>query len=161
MIVDLLIHIMFQVLLSIILFWYVVVPVTKKSVDETINELIDTNIKLDKPLIEQESLVVYKEYLLDYLSKKDQYAFEQNTQVLKTTFIIIISTIFICFTLMFLFACNQNPLPIIYELVLVYAIVLIVQILFILFVFKNFTPITYNQIIDFITVSLNQECLKK
>ena len=72
MIVDLLIHIMFQVLLSIILFWYVVVPVTKKSVDETINELIETNIKIDKPLIEQESLVVYKEYLFDYLSKKDQ-----------------------------------------------------------------------------------------
>lgn len=153
---------MFQVILSIIIFWYVVVPITKKSVDTTVKNILDNNMNLTKEkLVLPENVVFHKEYLLDFLSKKDQYAFEQNTQVVKTTFIIIIVVSFICFTLMFLFACNQNPLPMIYELMFEYSIILIAQILFIVFVLNKFTPVTYNQIIEFISNALNEGCLKE
>lgn len=155
--IDLLVHLIFQVIMSVLIFWYVIVPITKNSVDKTLDIVIDKTIQ-EKALI-PENLVIYKEYLIDYLSKKDQYAYEQNTKVLKTTFIMIISTLFICFTLIFLFTCNQNPLPILYELFVVYFIVVLVQIGFVMIVLKNYTPVTYNVLMKYIASVFETKCL--
>jgi hypothetical protein len=159
MIIDLLVHIIFQVILSVLLFWYVVVPITKRSVDKTLEDIIDKTIQ--KQVLTPGNLVIYKEYLVDYLSKKDQYAYEQNTHVLKTSFILIITTLFICFTLMYLFACNQNPLPIFFELFIVYFIVVIVQIFFVILVLNKYTPVTYNVLMEYISTVFETKCSKE
>jgi len=159
MIVDLLVHIIFQVILSVLMFWYVIVPISNRSVDNTIDGVIGNTIQ--EKILTPESLVIYKEYLVDYLSKKDQYAYEQNTHVLKITFILIISTLFICFTIMYIFACNQNPLPVIYELFVVYSLVIIVQIFFIILVLNKYTPVTYNMLIKYISHIFETKCLNK
>jgi hypothetical protein len=159
MIVDLLVHIIFQVILSVLLFWYVVVPISKNSVDKTIDGVIAKTIQ--EQVLTPDSLVIYQEYIVDYLSKKDQYAYEQNTHVLKITFILVLSTLFVCFTIMYMFACNQNPLPIFYELFVVYFIVIIVQIFFVILVLNKYTPVTYNVLIKYISHIFETKCLNK
>ncbi len=108
-----------------------------------------------------ESSKVYKKYLLDVTSGKDEYAYEQNVKIMKTSYHILIVTVFICLTLLYIFFCNIQISNHIYELILTYTIVILIQIVFIKTVILKYKPVKYIDIMNNLNMSIDQLCSNK
>lgn len=158
---DIIIHIMFQVVFATVVFWVVLIPSSKKTVEKTIKEKVDKTISQDTLSVQQKVVakqLIDKQTVLDLLSNPDGYAYQQNVKVMLMNGIIVTPVIIVGFIMLYLFSCGENLLPIIFELVLTYLIVCIAQVLFIQYVIPNYFPSTESETSKYIIESLEKSC---
>jgi len=161
MIVDLIIHVMFQVVLATIMFWLIIIPTCKATVKAHVDEIIDKSV--DESLLKPKERMlidkmVKKEVLFEILSKNDQYAFEKNTRVLMVNVGILIAFLTIGFISLIYFSCRINIFPILVELGVTYSIVFVAQMLFVKYVVTKYYPTTQTDMLRFISSSIEKTC---
>ena len=158
MIIDLVTHVMFQISIATLVFWFVFIPTTttivKQSVMYTIDKSIsiDDSIKLEKQLIEK---------LMVLLSQPDSYAYVKNTHVMIINMVVVI----VCLTVGFIFlinlACQTSLLPIVFELFVTYSFVCLAQLLFVNFVITNYVMSTETELYEQVSKSMWSACASK
>lgn len=153
MVIDILIHIIFQVCLSLLVFWFVLIPNVNKSVNYVVKDIIDQNIEED--IFQSTYTVMLKDFLKQYLETKDQHAYEVNSKLKYISLFIITGVLFINFNIIYVFYCNTPIASILYECFVTFILVLVSQIIFINTVVNKYNFITYKDILSYISEEIN------
>lgn len=163
MIVDIVIHAMFQVVLATIMFWLIIIPTCKATVKTHVEQVIDNNIDENILTPDERLLInnlVKKEHVYEILSKNDQYAFEKNTRVMQINIAIMLAFLTIGFMALLYYSCHVRISPIVLELVVTYSIVFSAQIMFVKYVITNYYPTTESDMLRYISSSIEKTCKK-
>ena len=161
MIVDIVIHVMFQVVLASIMFWFIIIPTCKKTVKAHTEDIIDKSIHENILSPDERMLLntlVKKEDVYEILSKKDPHAFENNVRVLLINICILFAFLTLGFITLLYFSCKINMWPIVVEIVVTYSIVFTAQLLFVKYVITNYYPTSETDMLRYISASINKSC---
>lgn len=162
MLVEIVIHVMFQVMLATIVFWCILIPTCKDAVKlhvrDTISLIVADGQLLKNGEKELINAVLPKSDIIKLLSLPDPYAYQMNTRVMMMNQMILISILIIGFTFVVYFACETLISPILVELLVTYAIVFTGQLLFVKYIISNFYPTSESEMIEQITKSINTTC---
>lgn len=152
--VDIVMHVMLQVTIATLLFWFVLAPMARKPFKEFINTVVIPRNTPNEMLQQYTS----KEKILKSFALPDSFAYQKNTQLFTYTIIVLISTLVAGFLILLYFVRFMNLWPVLLEICIMYVIIICVQVWFINNVLSKYTPISKADIINYVNDSIRNNC---
>jgi Fe2+ transport system protein B len=143
MLVDFIVHVMFQVTLASIMFWAILIPSSKITLSDSIDRALHKPLqKLQLSEIQRAILNTYvdKDKVIQTLSAPDVTAYKNNTRVMVTSFVLLGGILITGFVSLLYMACSSTLKPIIFELFVTYTFVFIAQVIFVKKVITQYYP---------------------